>query len=89
VKVGRLVELCILQFADDTLLMCEDNFQNVLTIKTILSCYELAFGLKINFHKSKIATLNIERTSFDCYARLLSWVWLLVVTLGKANSGNI
>ena len=73
VKVGRLeVELGILQFAYDTLLMCEDNVQNVLTIKAILRCYELASGLKINFHKSNLAIINIEKTSFDCCARILN-----------------
>jgi len=91
VKVGRLeVELGILQFAYDTLLMCEDNVQNVLTIKAILRCYELASGLKINFHKSNLAVINIEKTSFDCYARILNYsqMTLPFKYLGMVIGGN-
>ena len=52
VKVGRKeIECSMLQFADDTLFMCEDIFSNVFTIKMILRCFELVSGLKINFYK--------------------------------------
>jgi len=47
VKVGRnSIECCLLQFADDTLFMCEDSFDNIFAIKAILRCYELASSLK-------------------------------------------
>jgi len=36
VKVGRGIECSMLQFADDTLFMCEDSFSNIFSIKTIL-----------------------------------------------------
>jgi len=55
-----------------TFFTCEDNYQSVLTIKVILRCYELALGSKINFHKSKLAGLNIERNTFECYAKILN-----------------
>jgi len=43
VKVGRHeVESCML--VDDTLFLCEATFYNVLTMKSILRCYELALG---------------------------------------------
>jgi len=62
VKVGRNeVESCVLHFVDDTLVMCEDSFTNVFTVKVILRSYELASGLKINFHKSKLVGINVER----------------------------
>jgi len=55
VKVGRFgIECCMLQFADDTLFLCEDSYSNIFTIKAILRVLELASGLKVNFHKSKI-----------------------------------
>ena len=61
VKIGRNeVEVCLLQFADDTLFMCEDSFHNVVTIKAILRGYELASGLKINFNKSNLTGMNVE-----------------------------
>lgn len=46
------LEVPILQFADDTLLMGEASLQNILSFKCILCCYELASGLKVNFIKS-------------------------------------
>jgi len=51
-KISRNeLQLCILQFADDTLFVCEDSFRNVVTLKAILMGFEVASGLKINFHK--------------------------------------
>ena len=57
-KVGRKeIVMSLLQFADDNLFFCEDSFTNVVTLKAILRGFELASGLKINFHKSKLAGL--------------------------------
>jgi len=62
VKVGRReIECSMLLFADDTLFMCEDFFYNIFSIKTILRCFELVSELKINFHKSKLAGVNVDR----------------------------
>jgi len=59
-KIGRkTVDLSLLQFADDTLFLCEDSYANVVTLKAILRGFELASGLKINFHKSKLAIINV------------------------------
>jgi len=69
VKVGRHnVEVCMLQFADDTLFLCEDDYGNVIVIKAILRCYELASGLKIKFRKSNMVDINVERNSFAFFA---------------------
>jgi len=71
--VGRSeIEWCILQFADDTLFICEDSYANIFTIKFILRCYELASGLKINFHKSNLTAIKVERNYLQTYARTLS-----------------
>ena len=67
------VELCFLQFVDDTLFLCEDSFTNVVTLKAILKGFELASGLKINFHKSKLAGINILRRDIDCYTKTLNY----------------
>jgi len=73
VKVGRAeTECCMLQFVDDTLFMCEESFSNIFTIKTILRVFELASGLKVNFHKSKLAGIKVERNSLELYARTLN-----------------
>ena len=73
VKIGReKVELCSLQFAYDTLFLCEESHSNVVTIKAILRRFELASGLKINFHKSIIAGVNVNRNAMVCYAKTLN-----------------
>ena len=73
ISIGRNeVAISILQFADDTLFLCEDSFTNVLTLKAILRGFELASGLKINFHKSKIAGVNVPSSSIDCYTETLN-----------------
>jgi len=51
-KIGtKEVEVCFLQFADDTMFFCEESYTNVVTLKAILRGFELASGLEINFHK--------------------------------------
>jgi len=73
VKVGRMEIVCsMLQFADDTVFLCEDSFSNVFTIKTILRCFELVSGLKINFHKSKLVGINVDRFTLETYAKTLN-----------------
>ena len=49
-----------LQFADDTILVGEGNWDNLWTIKTILRSFEIVSGLKVNFYKSKLYGINIE-----------------------------
>lgn len=44
----------MLQFADDTLVVCQHTNENVLTVKAILKCFELAVGLRVNYHKTRI-----------------------------------
>jgi len=73
VKFGRGEgELSILQFADDTLFLCEASHGNVVAVKAILRGFELALGLKINFHKSKIAGVNVDSFALLSYAKTLS-----------------
>ena len=72
-KIGRKkVELSLLQFADDTLFLCENSYANIVTLKAILRGFELASGLKINFHKSKIADINVPQRDLECYAKTLN-----------------
>ena len=72
-KMGRKeVKLCILQFADDTLFLCEDFFNNVMSMKSILRSFDLAPGLKINFHKSKLTDINVHRNALECYTKTLN-----------------
>jgi len=72
-RIGRNeVELGMLQFADDTLFLCQDIFSNVVTLKVILRGFEPASGLKINFHKSKLAGINVLKSNMVCYMKTLN-----------------
>jgi hypothetical protein len=41
-----------LQYADDTIIMIQDDEQQLANLKFILMCFEDMSGLKINYHKS-------------------------------------
>jgi len=47
-----------LQFTDDTLIFETESLSQAMILKWILFCYEMWFGLKINFHKSYIIFLG-------------------------------
>lgn len=53
-------EVNILQFADGTILVADDNSDNVWSMKEILRAFEMMFGLKVNFHKSKVYGIQIS-----------------------------
>lgn len=59
-KVGDLA-ISHLQFADDTLIIGRKNSQNIFAIKAVMQSFELLSGLKVNFHKSQLFGLNIEK----------------------------
>ena len=48
----------ILQYADDTLFFGAATSANVRVLKSVLRCYELASGLKINYNKSQFGCLG-------------------------------
>jgi len=48
------LQMCMLQLFDDTLFVREQSIQSVLAPKSILRCFELSFGLKVNFAKTNI-----------------------------------
>ena len=84
------VEVCVLQFADETLFMCEDFYNNIFSIKAILRGYEITSRLKINFHKSKLVGINVERSSLVFYASSLNCTLMRVPFkyLGVVVGGN-
>ena len=55
IEIGeKQVKVSMLQYADNTLFFCKASIQSVMTLKAILKCFELAFGLKVNYSKSKV-----------------------------------
>jgi len=72
-KIGsKELEMCILQFADDTLFLCEDSLNNVLNLKAILRGFELASGLKINFHNLRLAGFSVQSNIVACFTKILN-----------------
>ncbi|XP_028104622.1 uncharacterized protein LOC114303669, partial [Camellia sinensis] len=61
-----------LQFADDTILLCEADWEAVVTIKRILRCFEILSGLKINYHKSVVSGVGINEESLKDFAAKLN-----------------
>lgn len=66
------MEVDLLQFVDDTLFFAKPSMEHVMTLKTILRCFELVLGLKINFFKSKLAGVAVESATNEIYASLLN-----------------
>ncbi|CAL0325442.1 unnamed protein product [Lupinus luteus] len=50
-----------LQYADDTLLIGENSVDNITALKSILKCFEMTSGLRINCHKSSFIGIKPRR----------------------------
>ncbi|XP_050222658.1 uncharacterized protein LOC126672746 [Mercurialis annua] len=57
---GYHESLSLLQFADDTLLFLPNDLTMVSNLLRILRCFEVVFGLRINYAKSLIIGLNVS-----------------------------
>ena len=69
VRVGqKRVEVSLLQFADDTLFVCQPKYQSILTIKAILRSFKVVLGLKINFYKSQVGAVGISVVDMNIFA---------------------
>jgi len=62
--VGRDNGLCLshLQFADDTLIIGEKRWSNVRSIRAVLLIFEQVSGLKVNFNKSLLTSVNVSNS---------------------------
>jgi len=73
-----------LQYADDTLFLA--TMANLWALKTILRCFELAFGLKVNFLKSYVMLchgvnvgsefLSLAERFLHCWAGIVPFTYL-------------
>lgn len=54
-EIGKdKIVLPYLQYADNSVFICNRGIDNIISIKRILRLFELMSGLKVNFHKCKI-----------------------------------
>jgi len=91
VEVGiHETKVGLLQFADNTLFMCEASTQNVRVVKAILRSFELASGLKVNFSKTKVGGQGLNSTLIKDFTSILNNNHMKIpfVFLGLPIGGN-
>jgi hypothetical protein len=59
-----------LQYADDTILFLQNNLEQTCHFKWLLACFENLSGMKINYNKSDLLTLNLSDDENLVFARL-------------------
>lgn len=55
------IKVSHLQFADDTIILGKVSFDNLRTWKAMFRSFELVSVLEVNFHKSSIIGINVQR----------------------------
>jgi len=83
----KKVKVNMLQFADDTLFLCANNTKSVFTSEVIMNYFDLASDFKVNFLKSRIGGVGVDKSVICCFAAILNWdvmktlfkyLWILV-----------
>jgi hypothetical protein len=64
--------IAVLQYGDDTIICLKHNVEGERNMKLLLYLYELMAGLKINFSKSEVITINDEEGWDRKYAELFN-----------------
>ncbi|MCH80102.1 LINE-1 reverse transcriptase like [Trifolium medium] len=86
-KVGNNgLSVSHLQYADDTLFLGEATVENPWTLKTVLRCFELASGLKVNFAKSSVMGVNVSIDFLNLAERFISLGGRVVLLKSVLNS---
>jgi hypothetical protein len=58
-----------LQYIDDTLLFVSHNFRSACHLKWLMTIFENLSGMKINYNKSDMVSINLEEDEVQEYAR--------------------
>ncbi|XP_028098761.1 uncharacterized protein LOC114298400 [Camellia sinensis] len=61
-----------LQFADDTIIFCEADLEEIFSIKRVLRCFEVMSGLRINFYKSVVCGIGVSDREVSDFATVLN-----------------
>jgi hypothetical protein len=68
----ELNRVSILQYADDTILLFEDNLEQARNLKFLLCLFEEMSGLNINFHKSEVYCLGRAKDRVRQFEEILT-----------------
>jgi hypothetical protein len=60
--------VAMLQYADDTILLIQDDVEQARNLKLLLYLFEAMSGLKINFDKSEIMLIMPDDSKMQCYS---------------------
>ncbi|CAM8878686.1 unnamed protein product [Rhodiola kirilowii] len=60
-----------LQYADDTIIFCEAEMEEIKSLRRILKSFEAASGLRINYSKSKCVGIGVEEAELMLFAQTL------------------
>jgi len=68
------VEVTLLQYANDTIFVGDMSTKNVVVVvKSILRCFQLIFGLKVNFHKSRFCCIGVKTRVVERFSNYLNY----------------
>jgi hypothetical protein len=59
-----------LQYTDDTLLFLEHDYMLACHLKWLMACFEKLCGMKINYSKSDMTTINLDEDESANYAKI-------------------
>jgi hypothetical protein len=62
-----------LQYADDTLIFLEHDYQAACHLKWLMVCFEKLSDMKINYHKSDLSPVNLEEEESNRYAQIFCY----------------
>ncbi|CAM8932747.1 unnamed protein product [Rhodiola kirilowii] len=60
-----------LQYADDTIIFCEAELEEIKSLRRILKSFEAASGLRINYSKSKCVGIGVKEGDLKQFAQTL------------------
>lgn len=60
-KVSDIVPFELLQFVDDTIVVCDRKWSNLWNLKVILRGFQMVFGLCVNMNKRRIFGVNVNQ----------------------------
>ncbi|GKD04019.1 RNA-directed DNA polymerase, eukaryota, reverse transcriptase zinc-binding domain protein [Tanacetum coccineum] len=71
ISLNDSVTLSHFFFADDAVFVGEWDLSNIRTIINVLKCFNMASGLKINLHKSKLMGIGVDQDEINQAASLV------------------